>query len=75
MFGNTCACGESALDTRRELEAIYIRQTYNFLNLFCQLEQRITEAHNMEEFVQVCREFQFMVRDRSGLFLCLHENW
>lgn len=54
---------------------MHIRQTYDFLNLFSQFEHRLTECHNINEFVKVCRDFQFMVRDRDSLYLCLYENW
>lgn len=73
--GNTCKCGERPEDIKRELNDVHIKQTYDFLNLFSQFEHRLTECHNINEFVQVCRDFQFMVRDRDCLYLCLYENW
>ena len=75
VFGKTCACGECSSDTRQELEVVQMRRTYDFLNLFCQFEHRITEAHTIEEFVQTCRSFQFMIRGRGSLYLCLYSNW
>lgn len=73
--GNTCACGANNEDVKRELNDVHIKQTYDFLSLFSQLEHRLTECHNISEFVQICRNFQFMIRDRESLYLCLYENW
>lgn len=73
--GNTCGCGENHEDVKRELKDVHLKQTYDFLNLVCQFEHRLTECHNINEFVQVCRDFQFMIRDRNRLYLCLYENW
>lgn len=75
IYGNTCRCGESFNDIKNELQSVHIRKIYEFLNLFCQLENRLTECRNIKEFLQVCRDFQFMVRDRDKLYLCLYENW
>lgn len=73
--GTTCACGANNEDVKRELNDVHIKQTYDFLSLFSQLEHRLTECHNISEFVQICRNFQFMIRDRESLYLCLYENW
>lgn len=73
--GNTCSCGENPEDIKRELNDVHIKQTYDFLNLICQFEHSLTECQNINEFVQVCHEFKFMVRDAEQIYLCLYENW
>ncbi len=75
IFGTTCGCSESYADTKNEIERVHLDETYDMLNFFCQLDHRLTECHNMEEFVKICHEFQFLIRDRNKLWMCLYDNW
>ena len=73
--GESCGCGARQQDTKRELHDMQTKATYDFLNLFSQLEHRLTECRNIEEFVTCCYDFQFMIRDVNKLSLCLYEDW
>ena len=73
--GDTCGCGAQAQDIKREIREMQTKSKYDFLNLFSQLEQKLTECRTIEEFAGTCREFRFMIRDADKLFLCLHEDW
>ncbi len=75
ISGETCGCGAKKSDIQREIKDVQTKATYDFLNLFSQLEHRLTECRNIDEFVARCWDFQFMIRDVNKLYLCLYENW
>ena len=55
ICGDTCPCGAVNSDIKSEIKAVQIKATYDFLNLFSQLEHRLTECRNIDEFVTRCR--------------------
>jgi len=73
--GDTCGCGAEIQDIKREIRDMQTKSKYDFLNLFSQLEQRLTECRTIEEFTAKCRDFRFMIREADKLFLCLYEDW
>lgn len=73
--GDTCPCCAKASDISREITDVQTKATYDFLNLFSQLDHRLTECRSIDEFVARCWEFQFMIRNVGRLYLCLYENW
>ncbi len=75
IAGDTCGCGADRQNTRDELSDMQTKATYDFLNLFSQLEHRLTECRSIDEFVARCWDFQFMIRNVSRLTLCLYEDW
>ena len=75
ICGDTCPCGAENSDIKREIKDVQVKATYDFLNLFSQLEHRLTECRNIDEFVARCWDFQFMIRGVDKLYLCLYENW
>lgn len=60
IYGNTCSCGAKSDDIKNEIIELRTKATYDFLNLFSQLEYRLTECRNINEFVATCRDFQFI---------------
>ena len=75
ICGDTCPCGARNPDIKREIKDVQVKATYDFLNLFSQLEHRLTECRNIDEFVARCWDFQFMIRGVDKLYMCLYENW
>ena len=75
ISGETCGCGAKKSDIQREIKDVQTKATYDFLNLFSQLEHRLTECRNIDEFVARCWDFQFMIQDVNKLYLSLYENW
>lgn len=75
ICGDTCPCGAKNPDIKREIKDVQVKATYDFLNLFSQLEHRLTECRNIDEFVARCWDFQFMIRGVDKLYMCLYENW
>lgn len=73
--GETCGCHGQFSDISYEMKNLQTKEMYDFLNLFSQLEHRLTECRNITEFVAKCWDFQFMIRNFHKLYLCLYENW
>lgn len=73
--GDSCPCGAISLDIKREINDVQTKATYDFLNLFSQLDHHLTECRSISEFVSICRDFQYMIRNVGRLYMCLYENW
>lgn len=73
--GDTCPCGTSNADIRRECSDIQTKAVFDFLNLFSQFEHRLTECRNIDELVARSWDFQYMIRNVNKLYMCLYENW
>lgn len=75
IYGDTCTCGAKNNNIICEINEIKIKAMYDFLNLFNQLEQNLTKCRNIDEFVACCQEYNFIIRNVDGLYMCLYENW
>lgn len=75
ISGNTCSCGICDIQLCNEQNDVSLKRTYNFLSLFSQIELKLTECRTINEFIQICREFRYMIRDTEELYICLYENW
>lgn len=51
------------------------KKTYDFLNLFSQMDHRLTECKSISDFVNVLHDFIFLIRDVNEVYLCLSKNW
>lgn len=75
ITGNSCTCGVVKEQLREELKSAKQKQTYDFLNLFSQLEHRLTECQTLEAYIQVCRSFKYLIRNVQEIYLCLLDDW
>ena len=75
IAGDTCSCGAKIEDIRADIKAAQLNHTYDYLNQFSQLEQRLMECRSMLEFVAECRVAEYRIRDVDKLYMCLYENW
>ncbi len=75
ITGNSCTCGVVKLQLKEELKFAKLKQTYEFLNLFSQLEHRLTECQTLEAYIQVCRDFKYLIRNVQEIYLCLFDDW
>ena len=75
ICGNSCTCGIKLSDLDTELSAARTKAFYEFLHLYNQLEQRLTEAHSIRDF---CGKFvgsEYLLPNIGGAELCLYRNW
>lgn len=75
ISGNTCSCGICDKQLSSEQSNISLKRTFDFLNLFGQIELKLTECRTINEFIHICREFRYMIRDTDELYICLYEDW
>ena len=75
ILGESCGCGGDTSDVQQEIHEAQTKSVFEFLNLFSQLEHRLTECKNIDEFAACCWHFSFMIRQANKLYLCLYENW
>ncbi len=73
--GNTCTCGTNQKLLHNELSTIRREQFYSTLNLVGNFEQQLTVCRSIHDFINVLQQFAYLIRDISGLHLCLYENW
>lgn len=75
ISGNTCSCGICDKQLSDEQNDVSLKRTFDFLSLFGQIELKLTECRTINEFIHICREFRYMIRDTDELYICLYENW
>ncbi|MBO4876762.1 MAG: substrate-binding domain-containing protein [Ruminococcus sp.] len=76
ISGQTCRCGDDTEDRLQE-ELTFLRTKNQFASwgLKSDMESRLTECRNYDEFVSAMGEELFIVRNASDIVLCLFENW
>jgi len=75
VFGNSCTCGADRGLLDRELRAVRREQFYSNLNLVGNFEQQLALCRSISDYISVLQQFTYLIRDISGVHLCLHENW
>lgn len=58
-----------------ELQFARMHSTYEQWNLLSQMNQQLTECHNLKEFIELLGSFQYLVRNVENIFLCLFDGW
>ncbi|MGN0621905.1 MAG: substrate-binding domain-containing protein [Porcipelethomonas sp.] len=72
--GTTCGCSSDS-HFINELQTAHEEKTSSFLNLFSQLEHRLTECNSIHDYVCVIKDFLFLFRNVSEIYICLFEDW
>ncbi len=75
ICGNTCSCGISKKYLGDELDIIRTRNYYSELNLTGNFQQQAAMCRSISDYIHVLQEFSYMIRNISGVYLCLYENW
>lgn len=76
ISGQTCPCGDDTEDRlHEELAFLRTQNQYAYWGLKSELESRLTECRNYDEFISAMSEELFIVRNASDIVLCLFENW
>lgn len=73
--GDSCKCGVNRKVMLTELKLSRVKKDFEFFNLFNPLEQELTVARTLDEFIKVCGTFQWQVRDVNDVIFCLYKNW
>lgn len=75
ICGGSCTCGITLADLNGELSVARTKSFYEFLHLYNQLEQRLTEAQSMEEFRIKFIGSEYLLRNVKSVDLCLYQHW
>ncbi|MGN0647758.1 MAG: substrate-binding domain-containing protein [Oscillospiraceae bacterium] len=75
IHGDSCPCGSRIEQFNQELHSARVKADYDFWNLFGQMEQRLTECRNIDEFVSIAGSFHWQIRNVHNIYLCLLDNW
>lgn len=75
VYGNSCSCGISSDNFKQELKTVRTEQIYTSMNLFSQLETKLTECRSIHDFINVIRNFTYLIRNVKEVYFCLFENW
>ena len=75
ICGDTCPCGSKIADIKADIQAARFRDTYQDLHTLIQFEHRLMECRSITEFIEQCRDPQFLIMYADKVNLCLYENW
>ena len=75
ICGDSCACGVDRDYLGAELHTLRTMQFYTSMNFSGCFEQESSSCRSMEEYINVLRNFSFLLRNIKGIYLCLYENW
>lgn len=73
--GTSCPCHYDKKQLNDELIDMRETRYYDTQNLFCQMEPQLTESHNLDDFIKIAGDYQYLVRYVDNIYLCLSENW
>ncbi len=75
ICGDTCSCGVEKRYLRDELVEIRQMKLYNDLNFFGNFEQQSVTCRSISDYIRTLQDFSYLIRNVSGIYLCLHEDW
>ncbi len=75
IAGDSCPCGKCNTYLSEEMADAREKKRFDHLNMYSQMEHRLTECSTIDDFIEVCGKFHFLVRDAHDIVLCLMENW
>ncbi len=75
VFGRSCLCSPDNELTLAELRSAEQRRDYTDLSLFSTMEQLLTLARDMESFIRIVSEHQWLIRNKRNIYLSLFSDW
>ncbi|MBE6864062.1 MAG: helix-turn-helix domain-containing protein [Ruminococcus flavefaciens] len=75
IFGSSCSCSIDKEQSLSELKLAESKKNYNDLNLFSTMEQKLILCRDMEEFVHIIGDFQWLIQNKKNIYLCLYSDW
>jgi len=73
ISGGSCTCGADHRQYRKELKLARVKKDFEHFNLFQPLDQQLTNARTLDEFMSTCGSFQWQVRSVNDTFLPLQK--
>ncbi len=75
ITGDTCSCGVDKKYLREELLEIRQIKNYNDMNFCGNFEQQSVACQSISDYIRALQDFSYLIRNVSGIYLCLHEDW
>lgn len=75
VFGRSCPCRPDNELTLAELRNAEQRRDYTDLSLFSTMEQLLTLARDMESFIRIVSEHQWLIQNKRNIYLSLFSDW
>ncbi|MCR5122797.1 MAG: substrate-binding domain-containing protein [Ruminococcus sp.] len=73
--GETCTCGVEKKYLREELTDVRQIKYYNEMNFCGNFEQQSVTCQSISDYIRTLQDFSYLIRNVSGIYLCLHEDW
>lgn len=75
VTGGSCPCGSDKTFLMKELENVRKVQFYNSMTICGNFEHQLAMCRSLSEYIRALQDYSYLIRDLSGLYLCLYENW
>lgn len=75
IYGNTCSCGVNHALLGDEIRSARIDKDRAVVSSVAQFTDRLTLCRTLAEYIEVIREFFYLLHDAQKLYLCLDKAW
>ncbi len=75
VTGESCSCGSDKNFLMKELQMVRRVQFHNSMTMCGNFEHQLAMCRSMGDYIRVLQDYSYLIRDVSGLYLCLYENW
>lgn len=73
--GSSCNCRLDTEQYAAELQETATQRIFSDYSLLSTMEHKLACCRTMEEFVRIVSAYQWIIRDKSELLLCLYADW
>ncbi|MBR6617357.1 MAG: substrate-binding domain-containing protein [Oscillospiraceae bacterium] len=73
--GSSCPCPPNDALSYEEMKYVETQRSYERFHLCSTMEHKLTVCKNMDEYIKILGETQWMLRNCSNSYLCLFTNW
>ena len=59
----------------KELQMVRRVQFHNSMTMCGNFEHQLAMCRSMSDYIRALQDYSYLIRDVSGIYLCLYENW
>ncbi len=75
ICGSSCPCPANEVLSHEEMKCVEIQRNYDRYHLCSTMEHKLTGCRNIDEYITILGQHQWMLRSCSNSYLCLYSNW
>lgn len=75
VTGESCSCGSDKDFLMKELQMVRHVQFHNSMTMCGNFEHQLAMCRSMSDYIRALQDYSYLIRDVSGIYLCLYENW